>query len=140
MLRKAIMSDDNGEIEVWGDGQQSRSFLFIDACIDAVIKLMQSEFTGPVNIGSEEMVTINKLAEYAIGITGKNIRIRNLKGGEFLKKYGYPCPVGVNGRNSDNRLFREKVGDPVHYPLIEGLTKTYHWINQQADHSKNKLA
>jgi nucleoside-diphosphate-sugar epimerase len=139
MLRKAIMSDDDGEIEVWGDGQQSRSFLFIDACIDAVIKLMQSEFTGPVNIGSEEMVTINKLAEYAIGITGKNIRIRNLKGEEFLKKYGYPCPVGVNGRNSDNRLFREKVGDPVHYPLIEGLTKTYHWIRQQADHSQNKI-
>lgn len=140
MLRKAIMSDDDGEIEVWGDGQQSRSFLFIDACIDAVIKLMQSEFTGPVNIGSEEMVTINKLAEYAIGITGKNIRIRNLKGEEFLKKYGYPCPVGVNGRNSDNRLFREKVGDPVHYPLIKGLTKTYHWIRQQADHSQNKIA
>jgi GDP-D-mannose 3', 5'-epimerase len=140
MLRKVIMSDDDGEIEVWGNGQQSRSFLFIDACIDAVLKLMQSDFTGPVNIGSEEMVTINKLAEYAIGISGKNIRIRNLMGEEFLKKYGYPCPVGVNGRNSDNRLFREKVGETIEYPLIEGLTKTYHWIREQVLHSQGKIA
>lgn len=140
MLRKVIMSGDGDEIEVWGDGQQSRSFLFIDACIDAVIKLMHSEFTGPVNIGSEEMVTINKLAEYAIGLSGKNLRIRNLKGEEFLKKYGYPCPVGVNGRNSENRLFREKVGESIDYPLIEGLTKTYHWINKQVLHSQEKIA
>ena len=92
MLRKVIQCEDGGEIEVWGDGQQSRSFLYIDACIDAVIKLMHSDFTGPVNIGSEEMVTINQLAEIAIGISDKSIRIRNLMGDEFLKKIWIPLP------------------------------------------------
>lgn len=131
MLRKVIMCDNGGEIEVWGDGSQSRSFLYIDDCIDAVIALMNSDFMGPVNIGSEEMVTINELAEYAINISGKNIQIRNLQGEEFLNKYGYPCPVGVMGRNSDNKLFREKVGKTNHSPLLDGLTKTYNWIHEQ---------
>jgi len=140
MLRKVIQSKDGGDIEVWGDGRQSRSFLYIDACIDAVLNLMHSDFSGPVNIGSEEMVTINQLAEYAIEISGKSIRIRNLMGDEFLKKYGYPCPVGVNGRNSDNRLFQKKVGESIEYPLFEGLTKTYHWIKEQVDYPKNKIA
>jgi GDP-D-mannose 3',5'-epimerase len=83
-----------------------------------------------VNIGSEEMVTINQLAQMAIDISGKNISIKNIYGEEFIKKYGYKCPTGVRGRNSDNRLFRSKLGWEVSAPLIDGLAKTYEWISQ----------
>lgn len=131
MLRKVIMCDNGGEIEVWGDGSQSRSFLYIDDCLNAVFSLMKSDFIGPVNVGSEEMVTINELAEYAIEIAGKDIQIRNLYGEDFLNKYGYPCPLGVKGRNSDNRLFREKTGENIDSPLPDGLRKTYRWIHEQ---------
>jgi len=131
MLRKAAETPDGGEFEVWGDGQQTRSFLYIDECVDGVLSLMQSKFAGPVNIGSEEMVTINQLAEMAIKISGKNITIKNIHGEEFLNKYGFKCPTGVRGRNSDNRLFREKLGWEVSKPLIEGMTETYEWIEQK---------
>lgn len=131
MLRKVIMCNNGGEIEVWGDGSQSRSFLYIDDCLNAVFALMKSDFMGPVNIGSEEMITINELAECAIGISGKDIKIRNLFGEEFLNKYGYPCPLGVKGRNSDNRLFRDKIGKNINSPLSDGLRKTYRWIHEQ---------
>lgn len=119
------------ELEVWGDGQQTRSFLYVDECVEAVLKLMESDFIGPVNIGSEEMVTINQLAQMAIDISGKSITIKNLDGEDFLNKYGFGCPIGVRGRNSDNKLFKEKVGWESKSKLIEGMKKTYQWINEQ---------
>jgi nucleoside-diphosphate-sugar epimerase len=131
MIRKACQATDNTEIEVWGDGQQTRSFLFIDACIEAVIRLMNSDFKGPVNIGSEEMVSINNLAKIAIKFSGKSLAINNLKGDKFFSKYKFPCPVGVRGRNSDNKLFYEKVGWDVKYDLEEGIKKTHEWIKDQ---------
>ncbi len=131
MCRKVVES--NGEIEVWGDGSQTRSFMFIDECIESVIRFMRQEtFKGPVNIGSEEMVTINELAEIAIKISGKNIKIKNLEGQDFFNKYGFKCPVGVRGRNSDNKLFIEKVGWESKLSLEEGMKKTFSWINAQA--------
>lgn len=131
MLRKAAEAKDGSEIEVWGDGIQTRSFLFISECIEAVLKLMNSEFVGPVNIGSEEMVSINQLAQMAIDISEKKLKIHNIKGQEFFEKYGFKCPTGVRGRNSDNKLYREKIGWEVNKPLFDGLKKTYSWINSQ---------
>ena len=123
MCRKAAETSNGGEIEVWGDGQQTRSFLYIDECVEAVLRFMrQEEFTGPVNIGSEEMVTINQLAEMAINLSGKQITIKNV-----------PGPLGVRGRNSDNRLYKEKMGWEVSTPLIEGLSETFNWINKQVN-------
>lgn len=132
MLRKAAEAENGGEIEVWGDGRQTRSFLYVDECVEAVLRLMDSEFLGPVNIGSEEMVTINQLAEMAIAISGKSLLVKNIQGQEFLDKYGFSCPTGVRGRNSDNRLFRSKVGWEVSKSLREGMDKTYEWIEGQA--------
>ena len=130
MCRKVAEATD--EIEVWGDGKQTRSFLYIDECLEAMRRFMdQDDFLGPVNIGSEEMVSINRLAEMAIEISGKDIRIRNLDGDAFKAKYGYPCPVGVRGRNSDNRLYRDKIGWEPTLPLIEGMRRTYAWIEEQ---------
>jgi nucleoside-diphosphate-sugar epimerase len=123
MCRKAAETSNGGEIEVWGDGQQTRSFLYIDDCLEAVLRFMrQDEFYGPVNIGSEEMVTINQLAQMAIDLSGKEITIKNV-----------PGPLGVRGRNSDNRLYKEKMGWEVSMPLIEGLSKTFDWINKQVN-------
>jgi nucleoside-diphosphate-sugar epimerase len=136
MCRKVAETENGGEIEVWGDGQQTRSFLYIDECVDAVLKLMESDFVGPVNIGSEEMVTINQLARMAIDISGKNITINNIFGKTFEKKYGFKCPVGVRGRNSDNKLYKEKIGWEVSDPLIKGMEKTYNWINQNLNGKK----
>jgi nucleoside-diphosphate-sugar epimerase len=134
MCRKAAETPDGGEIEVWGDGLQTRSFLYIDECVDAVLRLMrQEQFLGPVNIGSEEMVTINKLAELAIVASGKNITIKNIGGKEFETKYGFKCPVGVRGRNSDNTLYKEKIGSDVYYPLDKGVQRTFQWINKQVN-------
>jgi len=123
MCRKVAEAVDGSEIEVWGDGQQTRSFLYIDECVEAVLRFMrQDKFEGPVNIGSEEMVTINQLAQMAIDLSGKNITIKNI-----------PGPLGVRGRNSDNRLYREKMGWEVSIPLIVGLSKTFNWINKQVN-------
>lgn len=134
MCRKAAETSNGGEIEVWGDGLQTRSFLYIDDCLEAVLRFMrQDTFAGPVNIGSEEMVTINELAQMAIDIAGKEIHIKNIDGDEFKTKYGFKCPVGVRGRNSDNRLFREKMEWEVSMPLIEGMSKTFEWINKQVN-------
>jgi nucleoside-diphosphate-sugar epimerase len=134
MCRKAAETEDGGVIEVWGDGLQTRSFLYIDECVDAVLRLMrQEEFLGPVNIGSEEMVTINQLAELAIAASGKNITIKNIAGEEFEAKYGFKCPVGVRGRNSDNTLYKEKIGSDVFYPLDKGVQRTFKWINKQVN-------
>ena len=135
MCRKvAELPFDMGErIEVWGDGKQTRSFLYVDECVEAVQRLMASDFTEPVNIGSEEMVTINELAQMVITISGKDAWIKNIDGQEFIDKYGLKCPLGVRGRNSDNKLYREKIGWEVSQPLIVGLTKTYNWINLQVN-------
>ena len=131
MCRKAIETPDGGELEVWGDGLQTRSFLYIDECIEAVLRFMrQDSFLGPVNIGSEEMVTINTLAQIAINLTGKNVKIKNLASEEFKQKYGFKCPTGVRGRNSDNTLYREKMGWEPSQSLKEGIEKTFNWINK----------
>lgn len=124
---KIAEAQDGGEIEVWGDGEQTRSFLYIDECLEGVDRLMKSEFTGPVNIGSEEMVTINQLAEIIMHIAGKKLTIKHIKG-----------PLGVKGRNSDNRLIKEKLGWAPGFPLREGLEKTYSWIKKQVDR-KNRI-
>ena len=118
LCRKIAMADK--EIEVWGDGLQTRSFLYIDECIEGTLRLVRSSFSGPVNIGSEEMVSINQLAAMIIQISGKAIKVRNI-----------PGPTGVRGRNSDNRLIRDKLGWAPSQPLTKGLEKTYGWIEQQ---------
>jgi GDP-D-mannose 3', 5'-epimerase len=133
MMRKVAESSEGSEIEVWGDGLQTRSFLYVEECVEAVLRLMKSEFKEPVNIGSEEMVTINQLAKYAISISGKDLKIKNIQGEEFKTKYGFSCPTGVRGRNSDNKLYREKMGWEVSEPLLEGMKKTYSWIADQVN-------
>jgi nucleoside-diphosphate-sugar epimerase len=137
MCRKVAETPNNGEIEVWGDGSQTRSFLYIDECIEAILKFMNSDFSGPVNIGSEEMISINDLAQMAINISGKNIKIKNIYGEEFNKKYGFKCPVGVRGRNSNNNLFKEKVGWSVSDPLSKGMKFTYEWILNNIKNENN---
>jgi GDP-D-mannose 3',5'-epimerase len=131
MCRKAAETPDGGEIEVWGDGLQTRSFLYIDDCISAVLKFMrQDEFSGPVNIGSEQMVSINQLAQMAIDASGKSITIKNIDGKEFEDKYGFKCPTGVRGRNSDNKLYRQKMGEEFDRPLYDGILDTFYWIDR----------
>ena len=133
MCRKAILAEENSSLEVWGDGLQTRSFLYIDECIEAVQRLMDSDFTKPINIGSEEMVQINELAQIAIDLSGKNITISNLQGKDFEDKYGFPVPEGVRGRNSDNKLFRDKINWEPSYPLAKGMEKTFEWIKSQTE-------
>ncbi|MFQ3191611.1 MAG: GDP-D-mannose 3',5'-epimerase [Paraglaciecola sp.] len=135
MCRKT--AESTKMVEVWGDGQQTRSFLYIDECVDAVLRLMESEFLGPVNIGSQEMVSINELAQMVIDVSGKKISIQNIEGQEFVDKYGFRCPEGVRGRNSNNKLFKEKMAWSVSQPLRIGIEKTYRWINEQV-HNKVK--
>jgi GDP-D-mannose 3',5'-epimerase len=137
MLRKAAETNEGEKFEVWGDGLQTRSFLFIEECVEAVLRFMESDFQGPVNIGSEEMVTINQLAQMAIDISGKIISYNNLGGKEFVSKYGFRCPVGVRGRNSDNTLYKEKVGWEMSQPLVKGMEATYAWISKQLENKKN---
>ena len=120
ICRKVAMAKDNGEIEIWGDGLQTRSFLYIDECLEGVRRLMDSDFIGPVNIGSEEMVSINQLAAIIMELAGKKVAIRNI-----------PGPVGVRGRNSDNRLIEEKLGWRPSQTLAAGLEHTYDWIERQ---------
>jgi nucleoside-diphosphate-sugar epimerase len=97
---------------------------------------MESDFTGPVNIGSEEMVSINELAQIAIDISGKDIKITNIDGDQFLNKYGFKCPTGVRGRNSDNKLYKEKVGWESSMTLRDGMKKTYTWIQEMVNKKK----
>ena len=129
MCRKVAETENT--LEVWGDGNQTRSFLFIDECITAIFKLMEADFIGPVNIGSEEMVTINQLGQMAIDISEKDVKIINIYGQEFINKYGFECPLGVRGRNSDNKLYKDKIGWEVSQPLIDGMKKTYQWTDEQ---------
>jgi nucleoside-diphosphate-sugar epimerase len=125
VCRKVAAASSNGKIEIWGDGNQTRSFLYIDECLDGVRKLMDSDFSGPVNIGSDEMVTINQLVALVSGIAKKNISIKHING-----------PLGVRGRKSDNKLIKEKLNWAPSKPLQDGLAKTYIWIKSQVDNSK----
>jgi GDP-D-mannose 3',5'-epimerase len=121
LCRKVAEQPNGGEIEIWGDGQQTRSFLFIDECLEGIRRLMNSTtFRGPVNIGSEEMITIDGMAQLIMGIAGKYVSIKHVTG-----------PTGVRGRNSDNRIIREQLGWAPSAPLSEGLAKTYNWIAAQ---------
>jgi GDP-D-mannose 3',5'-epimerase len=141
MCRKAAETFNGNDLEVWGNGQQTRSFLYIDECIEAVLRFMrQNQFLGPVNIGSEEMVTINELAQMAILLSGKDIKIKNIDGQQFIDKYGFKCPLGVMGRNSNNKLYEEHMKWKVSMPLIEGMRKTYDWISKQVTAKDENLS
>ena len=120
LCRKVAEADAGGEIEIWGDGKQTRSFLYIDECVEAILRLMTSNFMGPVNVGSEEMVSIQQLAEMIIDISGKTLSVKCVEG-----------PTGVRGRNSDNALIEQKLGWKPRECLKEGLIKTYDWISKQ---------
>jgi nucleoside-diphosphate-sugar epimerase len=124
LCRKIAETPDGGEIELWGDGKQTRSFLIVDECVEGIRRLVESDFSGPVNIGSEEMVTINQLAEIVMDVAGKRVRVKHVSG-----------PLGVRGRNSDNHLIREKLGWEPKLPLRAGLATTYAWIAQQVAQS-----
>jgi nucleoside-diphosphate-sugar epimerase len=121
VCRKIAQASDGGSIDIWGDGEQTRSFLYVDECLEGTLRLMRSEFSGPVNIGSEEMVTVNQLADMVADIAGKTLRKNHI-----------PGPLGVRGRNSDNRLIRERLDWAPSLPLRAGLEPTYAWIERQA--------
>lgn len=129
MCRKVAEQPNGGEIEIWGDGKQTRSFLYIDECVEAVRRLMQSSFHGPVNIGSEEMVTIDQMAHMVMEIAGKELKLRHV-----------PGPIGVRGRNSDNTVIEKELGWKPSRPLKEGLSKTYAWISEQVKKSAAALS
>lgn len=123
--RKVAEIKDGGTMEIWGDGKQTRSFLYIDECLEGVERLMKSKFAEPVNIGSDEMISINNLAKMVMLIGGKKLKIKNI-----------PGPLGVRGRNSDNHLIKKKIGWAPSRPLSEGMLKTYTWIEEQVSKSK----
>lgn len=132
MCRKVAEAKDGDSIEIWGSGNQTRSFLYIDECLEAIRRFVsQDAFEGPVNIGSTEKISIRGLAEMVIRISGKKLIVEPLDGEDFIQKYGYKCPLGVNGRNSHNQLYRERMGWEVSQSLEVGLRKTYEWINTQ---------
>jgi nucleoside-diphosphate-sugar epimerase len=120
ICRKVAEAQDGGEIEIWGDGKQTRSFLYIDECLEGIKRLMKSDFSGPVNIGSEEMISINNLALLVMQIANKKLGIRNIQG-----------PLGVRGRNSDNKLIFNKLGWKPTQPLKVGMEINYEWISEQ---------
>jgi GDP-D-mannose 3',5'-epimerase len=127
ICRKVAEAPDGGEVEIWGDGKQTRSFLYIDECIEGVLRFMRdTDFQGPLNIGSEEMVTINQLTQMVIGISGKKISIKNI-----------PGPVGVLGRNSDNKLIKKELNWEPTMRLREGMSKTYAWVLSQVNAAKS---
>jgi GDP-D-mannose 3', 5'-epimerase len=122
VCRKVAEAEPDGDIEIWGDGRQTRSFLYVEECVEGILRMMQSSFSGPVNIGSEEMIAINGLAKLAMDIAGKKLRIRNI-----------PGPTGVRGRNSDNRLIYDRLGWKPSQPLRKGMEITYAWIARQVE-------
>tara|TARA_Y100000385_G_scaffold288054_1_gene353737 strand:- start:7 stop:972 length:966 start_codon:yes stop_codon:yes gene_type:complete len=125
ICRKVAETPEGGEIEIWGDGLQTRSFLYVDECVEGIRRLMDSDFSGPVNIGSEEMVSINDFAQAIVKLSGKDISIKNIEG-----------PTGVRGRNSDNRLIFEKLNWKPADSLMNGINKTYDWIEKQVNDAK----
>jgi len=122
ICRKVAEAKDGGEIEIWGDGEQTRSFLYVDECLEAIRRIMDSDFKGPVNIGSEEMVTINQLVDYVSEIAGKTLIKKHIEG-----------PLGVRGRTSSNKLIHEKINWSPNYPLKDGLKITFSWINSMVN-------
>ena len=122
LCRKIAMAENGGEIEMWGDGEQTRSFLYVDECVEATLRFTRSDWEGPVNIGSDEMVTINQLANMIMVIANKRLTIKHIDG-----------PLGVRGRNSDNSLYLKKLGWRVSESLEDGLIKTYPWIKNQVE-------
>lgn len=128
VCRKIAEAKDGGEIEIWGDGTQTRSFLFVDECVEGTLRLTRSnKFAGPVNIGSDEMVSINQLAELVMHVAGKSVKLRHI-----------PGPVGVRGRNSQNDLIKEKLGWSPLASLHDGIAKTYPWIASQVTLKRGK--
>ena len=125
LCRKVLEAQDGGSSDVWGTGEQTRSFLYIDECVDGISRLVNSDFSGPVNLGSEEMISINNFTKMIIEISGKSISINNI-----------PGPTGVNGRNSDNTLIKEKLGWSPSQPLIVGTTNLFNWIKSQIELNK----
>lgn len=125
MCRKVALADTEGQIEIWGDGMQTRSFLYIDECIEGSLRLMRSNFEGPVNIGSDEMVTINSLVLMVAKAAHKKISIKHIKG-----------PQGVRGRNSDNELIFEKLNWRPSQPLQKGIDRSYAWISNQIENAR----
>jgi nucleoside-diphosphate-sugar epimerase len=123
VTRKVCETEDGGEIEIWGDGLQTRSFLYIDECIEGVIRLLESDYRKPVNIGSDEIISINDLAKLVISISGKNIKIKNIESNA----------IGVRGRNSNNELIQEVLGWRPSKPLKTGLENLYVWIDNQVN-------
>ncbi|MBU3542216.1 NAD-dependent epimerase/dehydratase family protein [Polynucleobacter sp. MWH-Loch1C5] len=128
ICRKIALANDGGTIEIWGDGKQTRSFLIVDECIEGTLKLMRSNFMGPVNIGSDEMVTINQLVDYVAEISGKKIIKKHIDG-----------PIGVRGRNSDNNLIKKQLNWAPTNSLKWGLERTYPWISGQINMEKQKV-
>ena len=137
MCRKAALAKEGESIEVWGPGNQTRSFLYIDECIEATIRFMDSDCLDPVNIGSEEMISINDFAKMAIEVSGKKLDIYNIDGQDFIDKYGHKCPIGVNGRNSDNTFIEKMIGWNPSRPLKEGIEKPFTWINEKVQETSN---
>jgi GDP-D-mannose 3', 5'-epimerase len=127
LCRKIATARNGGSIEIWGDGRQTRSFLYVSECVEGTIRLMRSNVKHPVNIGSDEMVSINRLAEMIMSVAGKRVELRHI-----------PGPLGVRGRNSDNHLIENVLNWSPSQPLIEGLATTYNWIEQQTQ--SNRLA
>lgn len=129
ICRKVAEAKNGDSIEMWGDGTQTRSFLYIDECVEGTLRLTRSPHSGPFNIGSDEMVTINQLAEMAMDIAGKKLHIEHI-----------PGPLGVRGRNSDNKLIKGTLGWAPSRSLREGLEKTYEWIEEQVRRRRNSKA
>ena len=123
ICRKVAMSPDEGEIEIWGDGQQTRSFMYVDDCVEGIYRIMSSGYTSPLNLGTDELVTINQLVDLAAGIAAKRI----------VKRYDTSKPQGVRGRNSDNTKLRQVLGWEPQIKLREGLEPTYHWIESELE-------
>jgi nucleoside-diphosphate-sugar epimerase len=120
LCRKVALAPDGGSIEMWGDGEQTRSFCFVDDCVEGIYRLMQSDHTDPINLGTDRMVTINELAAIIIGTSGKSLSIEHIDG-----------PQGVRGRNSDNSVLREALGWEPGISLEAGIAETYRWIEKQ---------
>jgi nucleoside-diphosphate-sugar epimerase len=121
LCRKVLTTPDGQSFQLFGDGKQTRSFLYVDECVEGILRLMRSDYWQPVNIGSEEMISINDFAKMIMEVAGKNQTIEHI-----------PGPLGVRGRSSDNRLIREVLGWEPNAPLRDGITKTYNWIKQVA--------
>ena len=128
LCRKVVEASNPGVIEIWGDGKQTRSYCYIDDCVKGTIMLMESDYDKPLNIGSDRLVSINKLADIVIGISGKKIE----------KRYNLSAPQGVRGRNADLTLVRKVLGWEPQVSLEEGLKKTYEWIKEQVERDEKK--